>query len=419
MTWLISNALMQDYENSPSSPGLVEEYSAASCLDGEPSAPLSGNLIPQAFCAPDKMTAFSRLSRFGMTFKPLTESRGKALLTLYLAGFPARTSVLRGGGQALLEAEVPCGNTWQGLLGRYDPSTHSLKTAQCSLFEDLKPSSVTLPRWGSMQDGELYQRQTLVRPTSENESGSEPNNETFFHTPTTGGLDGGSNSRKALKKRMENWPTPVASMHKGSSPAALTRKSGASRENDRLDHAVMAADAGQLNPDWVEWMMNWPIGWTSLEPLSHKQFKYWQESSAAHLHSNGMREMWFDIDPATAPQGQEPDEQRPGECGGALSDLPQGGSHDGWDMGQGQGGTGYLQSLQFGIPADTIKACDGLRPGMPEGMGANLRKSPLGFVPRTGAGIMSRSDRLRAIGNGQVPIVAATAWEILKGEFDG
>jgi site-specific DNA-cytosine methylase len=38
------------------------------------------------------MTVFSRLSRFGMTFKPLTESRGEELLTLYLAGFPAKTS---------------------------------------------------------------------------------------------------------------------------------------------------------------------------------------------------------------------------------------------------------------------------------------------------------------------------------------
>lgn len=24
---------------------------------------------------------------------------------------------------------------------------------------------------------------------------------------------------------------------------------------------------GQLNPDWVEWLMGWPVGWTSLEPI--------------------------------------------------------------------------------------------------------------------------------------------------------
>jgi len=60
------------------------------------------------------------------------------------------------------------------------------------------------------------------------------------------------------------WPTPAASMHKGSSPAALTRKSGRSRENDQLDHAVMASDGGALNPEWVEWLMGFPLGWTDL-----------------------------------------------------------------------------------------------------------------------------------------------------------
>ena len=86
MSWLFSRVL-------------VEEYLGENSLDGEPSVLSSGNPIPQAYCAPDKMTGFSRLSRFGMTFKPLTEDRGQELLTLYLAGFPARTSVLRGGGR--------------------------------------------------------------------------------------------------------------------------------------------------------------------------------------------------------------------------------------------------------------------------------------------------------------------------------
>ncbi|WP_205287720.1 DNA cytosine methyltransferase [Luteibacter yeojuensis] len=36
------------------------------------------------------------------------------------------------------------------------------------------------------------------------------------------------------------WPTPPTCTAKGSSPAALTRKSGASRANDRLDHCVLA-----------------------------------------------------------------------------------------------------------------------------------------------------------------------------------
>jgi DNA (cytosine-5)-methyltransferase 1 len=61
-----------------------------------------------------------------------------------------------------------------------------------------------------MQNGALYQLPILVQIISVKEFGSEPNNETFFHTPTTTGLDGGSNGRKALKKRLD-WPTPTAS----------------------------------------------------------------------------------------------------------------------------------------------------------------------------------------------------------------
>jgi hypothetical protein len=85
MSWLFSQAL-------------VEEYLVDTSSDGEQFALLNGNLTQQAYCAPDKMTVFSRLFRFGMTYKPLTASRGEELLTLYRAGFHAKTSQPQGGG---------------------------------------------------------------------------------------------------------------------------------------------------------------------------------------------------------------------------------------------------------------------------------------------------------------------------------
>lgn len=88
MSWLFSQAL-------------VEAYSEATCLDGELFAPSNGENTQQAYCSPDKMTEFSRLSRFGMTFKPLTEDHGKALLMSYLAAFHAKTSVRPGGGAGI------------------------------------------------------------------------------------------------------------------------------------------------------------------------------------------------------------------------------------------------------------------------------------------------------------------------------
>jgi DNA (cytosine-5)-methyltransferase 1 len=88
MSWLFSRAL-------------VEEYLGENSLDGEQSALSNGNNTPQAYCAPDKMTGFSRLSRFGITYKPLTESRGEELLTLYLAAFHAKTFQPQGGGAGI------------------------------------------------------------------------------------------------------------------------------------------------------------------------------------------------------------------------------------------------------------------------------------------------------------------------------
>jgi hypothetical protein len=90
MSWLFSQVL-------------VEEYLGDISSDGEQSVQSSGNPIQQAYCAPDKMTVFSRLSRFGMTYKPLTEDRGEELLMSYLAAFPVRTSLPQEREQGLTE----------------------------------------------------------------------------------------------------------------------------------------------------------------------------------------------------------------------------------------------------------------------------------------------------------------------------
>jgi hypothetical protein len=159
MSWLYSQAL-------------VEEYLGENSLDGERSAPLNGNLIQQAYCAPDKMTAFSRLSRFGMTYKPLTEDRGAELLTLYLAAFHAKTSAQQDEATAWTESAAECGTTWRGWLAKYDPATSLWRTAQCSLHEEEQESLQTLPRWGMTRNGLLWELPTLEPITRGTGSGS-------------------------------------------------------------------------------------------------------------------------------------------------------------------------------------------------------------------------------------------------------
>jgi hypothetical protein len=253
---------------------LVEEYSDQCCSDTELSAPLSTTPMPDQFYWPDKTTEHSRLSRFGMTCVPLTASHGEALLMWFLEDSRARKSALPETGPDWTAKGLGYGEKWRGLLGRFDPATCELKTAQCSFIEDLSASSPTLPQWGLMLDGELYQQPIPALCTGESESG-------YWPTPTVCGNynrpGASATSGMGLASAVRMWPTPCASASKGSSPASLVRKSGRDRSNDRLDHAVMASEGGPLNPDWVEWLMGWPIGHTDLKPLETDKFQEWQQ----------------------------------------------------------------------------------------------------------------------------------------------
>jgi len=284
MSWLFSRVL-------------VEEYLGESCLDGEPSVQSNGNPIQLAYLSQDKMTDFSRLSRFGMMFKPLTENRGEELLTLYLAGFHAKTSVQPEKAQELTESDLECGEKWRGSFTKYDQDSRSWKTHQCSLVGDLEPFLETWPRWGLMRDGECWEQPTLEQTIRGTESGLSPNGVDTFHTPNTTGLDGGSNSRKALKKKQQIWPTPVASdissrntkYKQGGTPLSLAvkiyptptchnSKEGAfPSEYNRKTPSLATHAGGKLNPTWVEWLMGWPLEWTDLKPLETDKSHYVQQ----------------------------------------------------------------------------------------------------------------------------------------------
>ncbi|MNX96517.1 hypothetical protein D3C86_1288370 [compost metagenome] len=172
------------------------------------------------------------------------------MLTWFREDFLVKTSLPLDQGKESSDIAPDFGLKWQELSVRYDLRTSTWRTHQCLWDEALPWSSVILPTWGIAHAGELSELLTLERLINATESGSSPS---------------------------KRWPTPVASMSKGSSPAALTRKTGADRTNDRLDHAVMALHGGQLNPEWVEWLMGWPIGWTELKPLEMGKFQLWQQ----------------------------------------------------------------------------------------------------------------------------------------------
>ena len=147
MSWLFSQAL-------------AGAFSEATCSDGGQSAPSSSNPIPQAYCSPDKMTAYSRLSRFGMTYAPLTDDRGAALLTWYLEASRARTFQPQEKAPALTAPAPASGGKCTVLLARYDLNTSLWRTPQCSLLAGLDVFLGTWPRSGMMRNGWCWERTT-------------------------------------------------------------------------------------------------------------------------------------------------------------------------------------------------------------------------------------------------------------------
>ena len=265
MSWLISKALMAAYENSPCLQAPEAGFLAESCSDGAPSAPSSGESTPLAYCAPDKMKAFSRLSRFGTTLKLLTESRGAELLTWYLAASRARTSASPEKAQESPESGPGCGPTWRGSLARFDRDSLSWKTVQHSLLGDSEPSSVIWPRSGMTAAGQCWELPMLGRTTSATASGWWPTPLANSHTGAGHGPNktGAPNLQTAVKK----FPTPAARDYR--SPNKLSyEERGGGKKGEQLPNAV----GGRLNPTWTEWLMGFPQGWTELRRSEMPRF---------------------------------------------------------------------------------------------------------------------------------------------------
>ena len=75
------------------------------------------------------------------------------------------------------------------------------------------------------------------------------------------------------------WPTPtVQDAANNGGPSQMRRNT----------KPLNAEVGGKLNPEWVEWLMNWPPGWTDPTRSCFASFADWQQ----HQHD------WFEEDPA-------------------------------------------------------------------------------------------------------------------------
>ena len=139
-----------------------------------------------------------------------------------------------------MEAKADYGLKCTGSLRRYDPSTHSLRTHQLSLFGGWIECSRTLPRFGLMQDGECFPQPMLEHDTDVRGYGLQGS----IGTPI-----------KSRSYRSDDFRSGALS------PYELCKN-----------------DGGVPKIEWLEHLMGWPIGWTDLEPLETGKFQQWSRS---------------------------------------------------------------------------------------------------------------------------------------------
>ena len=82
---------------------------------------------------------------------------------------------------------------------------------------------------------------------------------------------GCSNLREQVVNRPQTWPTPNAT----NATKGIRSPEGAAKEVARGKGACLSAadqPKGALNPDWVEWLMGVPSGWTSLYQMPTEHY---------------------------------------------------------------------------------------------------------------------------------------------------
>jgi hypothetical protein len=170
-----------------------------------------------------------------------------------------------------LVTSVTCGMNAPGLQTNLSLDGASLKTCRDYLLANadrFSPEfSMTWPRWGIASGGEFGALSMSAHRTEGTESSLWP-------TPDVRGFTN-NGSLSMLSSKVENrdqfaamayragaakkekmWPTPTSH---------LAKETNAPSEKNRNEPTISSIVGGALNPEFVEWLMGFPIGHTDLE----------------------------------------------------------------------------------------------------------------------------------------------------------
>lgn len=275
------------------------------CLDGLQSDTLSGIATVSRLSLQESETEFypqlPSSEMFVSSYSPV-QLTGTEDLSMWLqAAFPVNRFQSQVVSSELTTRET-CGSQQSSAFASYDQDSHSWKTCQGWLLADISaPSFQTFARAGMTVGGEYYPQPKWERRTNEIDCG--------LHVPTPRSSEAGdyqysrgdhSKPTPTLSGFVKSFPTPTTD-----DASNVSRKSGAFQsltrtvmyptptvndsKNATLPPSQIAHDnlpgyllrdgelpGGKLNPMWVEWLMGWVPGWTSLEPNLIDEFHRWE-----------------------------------------------------------------------------------------------------------------------------------------------
>ena len=240
-----------------------EEYSAEFFSDIPAYVLLRLNLTAEKFCSKGSEMDACQSSPSGMTCEHSTENHGAEKSILSVVDSLVKTSVRQGKERDCQENVADYGVRWHALPMKFDLLLSSWRTHLCLFDEDLQLSSVILPKWGMLRDGELYRRLAPACITKGRGFG-------FWPTPTK--FDGKNQNmmpRNGDTTRQDKFGKQRKVLRDG-----RTASMGLCR--------LIVSLTGRLpNPETFEELMGWPNGWTALNQLEMDKFHKW-----LNLHGN-------------------------------------------------------------------------------------------------------------------------------------
>lgn len=411
-----------------------------------------------------------------VTLENLTEHPIAVQLTLFREDSHVSRSQLQ---------DVKKGKTIQGICGqkpfeslsRSSQKKHFWRMYQdCSVADTSARSLTIYPKQGIMQDGLLCQPPIVEHHTREKGCG-------FLHIPTPNTLDSmPPKSEKALTKEMTVarkgrsqpanlrdwifWPTPDA--NEGMRGPAKTYNPRAKSQSGRtlttfVNHfptptardwkdngspadwnrhspglgTIVSKDGGQLNPQWVELLMGWPMNTTCLDSISHVLYLLWlMEMSDAketrteevlrilqigNVEKEIQGEIGRSVDVLEATfllsllceYKNRPNQARIFLACAEILEVEMRGLQTSSPSPSAPYRPGYKEQHESEYP-DTLQALSRLLAYF--GPQAWKDGSWENAIPRVATQQKDRKHRLTALGNGQVPICVVRAFQILNNE---